>query len=762
MATSNVTQADWDRLYPLPDGQVEAFVQLQESAFNVHEILGLSLDTQAGGETAQQGTNHVDGPAWTVDELRASLADLAASKVGPVQLLDVDPFIQHLTTLQSNVTACHELETKLDAASSLVGSLRTHHAHLVDRSAPVRQAADRLVREKQAAATVAREIESHLAKFAFLDEFSAYVATATPTDAQFATMLDRADDCMQFLVAHPHFTDAALFHERFLQCMRTTLHAARDWIIAQIEAAAPAARDDAHAAAAAGVSDVESPVVAEVLLSDASVALLTAAHTAPGASRVRDTCVAVAPALSAIEARCRHYPEFDVVRRECVQAHVNARAAVGEVVVTALVEQLDAAARAGVNIVTVLSVALSSLFAMIEEEQGLASILLSPSYQTEIHPLVIILAAPLAAFFKPALASEHDLASLSDVCRLLLKPRGDDEFVDTPASLTPLAALLRDAQLQITQAAHVQLHQALSRARDFDADVSSVVASLTAILDAVHGVIPHKTFKYLVHEAVPAAVARIAVAAPSARMRAPSVDAARGGALTIDTALARGEEAPLQANAYEASLFQVGLLVELRTHLRAWPEVADLKPAVSDVSTGSTTAGLLGSLWSLGRGSEMDDDPSDLAVVEAEVDRVAAAFVADRAHACTARLKAWLIKASAAPAAAAAGATEDGSRGPTPVAGEWTSQDATLALYQQWHDAVDAELRATVRAAAQYVADASVRNGQLLDPVRESVAQIYGMFRSQVMALFGASGAGPLAAVMMTTEECALWLRDAR
>ncbi|KAI9151168.1 Golgi transport complex subunit 3 [Blastocladiella emersonii ATCC 22665] len=763
---------DWDRLVPLDDAQVDVFLALEEVAVDPAFVFGLAPTDKNAAQQSQS----------SADQLLDDMEALALSKVAASPLPESHPLCVHARALVANVDACRALTGQLASTGTLLDTIESRFDSLQATHGVLRDATDRLMRDKGEVERIAREIETHLGHFAFLEDFAQWVNQSPlplePAET-LAAPLARADECMAFMAANSHFTDAALYHARFRQCMTKAMTAVRNHVVGVVRGLARSPPDLLTAAGVSGSGsggdvgstspklDLQSILPSPSASSpaqqhrgaDAVVSLMAVVQTAPWALTFRAACTAAGPIMRELTSRCVDHPEYHALRAECVNAYLTTRHQIVGPIVDALVHCLEVGMT---DVVEQLSVGLPCLASLIDDEFALFDVLFSSAHRADAQPLIDFLVRPVDAFFRPRVAAETDLAVLAELSHTLAAAQGNNSGSDQHPLL---ADLLAEARRHLLERIQSQLAHTFG-GPEVQRYHPSMLDSTAALLRyASHG-LPAVLVQRLAHSAVlTELLPRLQSLSQSIPAPATLVAAAGQGKLSIQTASSPAVLSGDAAGLLDLQLSRVRELFRLATAVDEIPGIdAYITPherllanARADSVASSSSSSLLDSVLSLATGSSpasaptRDADVDIRAAVHAALIRARDELVLDRVHATTQPLKRWLVRAAAL--------------GPNlivdPAAAPWAALDATIRVAAEWRESTEPALRETAARIDAYLNDlpAAARAGVAV-PVVDGIARVYRDYYVQVARIHGTAEAGMWEAAVMAPDACLAWLRQ--
>ncbi|KAI9219871.1 hypothetical protein BC828DRAFT_384981 [Blastocladiella britannica] len=762
MTTTTPTPADWDRQVPLPDALVDLFLSLEESAVDPFHVLGLTIKYNDDGAN--------DTPPDPMQAVAAQLATLAMAKVAPAPL-DVDhPWRQHEGLLERNTADVTQLSDHLHTAARTLTNLGQHADRFLSTHAVLREATERVLREKAEVDRIAGEINAHLAHFGYLEEFAHFVAQSPmpfhdPPGVTAA--LGRADASLEFLAANSHFTDAALYAARFRQCMTRAMIALRNHVVSRLRDLPP----PLPPVSAMVVTAAETGEAQKMAVADACIGLLAAQESSPWALEFRATCMELAPIAHQLVSRCEGHPEYHALRMECVTAYLGIRwTAVGPTM-DAVLELLGN----DISLVDQIEIALASLSTLVTDEQDLCATLFGQDSVADLAPLLTNVANPIYTRFRQRVLSTLDLSVLASICRLFhTDPDGvaiDNSDAIGRAARACLLSLLSDTQTQLIYRGQ---HRLGTTAPAGTTNYSSAMAdALISVLAAFDGSVPVASLRSLAGDAVRDLVSRISTTSKAVPPSLSSPLSVRSGLAVMTTGAP-----PLAGDVtlLEVQLFRIRELWRLLEAVkntkaldRSDDDSARLHRRTGAAGGGSvhgSSLSILGSVLSLanlGGPAVADEDltngtgPGSIAgVLEVALARARDEFLLDRVHSCTYQLKRWLVRA------AAVGTVDSKVMA-------WAHPDAVIKLTNEWQLATESEMQGTVIQVSVYLGDLLAARSSVLGALVDGVVVVYRDFYSQVSKVFGRpsrttdpnSGAASFMAAFMSVDGCAQWMQSA-
>lgn len=153
------------------------------------------------------------------------LAELESARSNQTE----EKFRQYGAVLQAHLDASDELLAKIQELLSLFERLKQQHTTVSTRTAALHTTCERLVSEREALVGMAEAIRGKLTYFDELDkvakQFSA--ASVNLNGGDLLPLLQKLDDCIGYVSAHPQYADAGSYATRFRQLQSRALAAVR-------------------------------------------------------------------------------------------------------------------------------------------------------------------------------------------------------------------------------------------------------------------------------------------------------------------------------------------------------------------------------------------------------------------------------------------------------------------------------------------------------------------------------------------------------
>jgi len=226
----------WERLAVLTESQQAALDQISEHCSEravPQHIADQATDT---GPTDGSSGAAANGGRASEDFENAVLhnsaqfyrwhSELEATRTSETE----EKFRTHARALQGHLTACQELQAKVDETLEFFGTLKLQHHEVAAKTRQLHDGCQQLVAEKDALADFAGALRR---KLAFFDELEAvgsrfHGSSAPSVDSEaFLTLLARLDDSLAFVAAHPQYADAAAYAGKFRALQQRALSAVR-------------------------------------------------------------------------------------------------------------------------------------------------------------------------------------------------------------------------------------------------------------------------------------------------------------------------------------------------------------------------------------------------------------------------------------------------------------------------------------------------------------------------------------------------------
>jgi hypothetical protein len=234
-------------------------------------------------------------------------------------------FQRHAAVLDDRLAACDGLLATLDEALDVCGRLRDDHRAVAHRTSALHTTCQRLVAEREAVTSAAAAIAAKLAFFDELERVGAELGAAgAGADAAGALpLLQRLDDCLEYVAAHPQYADAAAYSLKFRQLQARALGAVRGRVggaLRAAAAAAQAAQREAAAAQAGAAAAAPPPAGAAAAGDGGETALLYIRFRAAAEPALQGL-------LAGVEARAGGSADYGRLLRDCQALYCEARLA---------------------------------------------------------------------------------------------------------------------------------------------------------------------------------------------------------------------------------------------------------------------------------------------------------------------------------------------------------------------------------------------------------------------------------------------------
>ncbi|KAI8973751.1 Sec34-like family-domain-containing protein [Mycotypha africana] len=149
-----------------------------------------------------------------------------------------DVYQNHLSTVLLYQNVCEEFLEDLKATCQLFDDLKENYSFVDLRTRSIQEACETLLKEQERLTHVADGLSSRLAYFNQLE--SVVKLFNSPGEdiclkPEFIPMLDKLDECINYMQEHPEFRDAELYHMRFRQCMTRGITLIKMYVVSTIK-----------------------------------------------------------------------------------------------------------------------------------------------------------------------------------------------------------------------------------------------------------------------------------------------------------------------------------------------------------------------------------------------------------------------------------------------------------------------------------------------------------------------------------------------
>ncbi|KXS13586.1 Sec34-domain-containing protein [Gonapodya prolifera JEL478] len=223
-----------------------------------------------------------------------------------------DVYRSHLATLNLYLSACDNILWSLEHTSSLLSQLSTNYSSVQSKTRALQEACERLLEEQTELSEVEREIVDRLRFFDDLETISRQLSMSGDIFSRFLAMLERLDECLEFMEAHANYLEADLYRLRFRQCLTRSMSMIKLQFLSEIQklVSSDGARLGTTVASSRPTSDIQGPS------EDLHIYL-----------KFRASAMRLRPLIQELERRVPSNKEYLSLLRECYATYFSVRLA---------------------------------------------------------------------------------------------------------------------------------------------------------------------------------------------------------------------------------------------------------------------------------------------------------------------------------------------------------------------------------------------------------------------------------------------------
>ncbi|KAI8930236.1 Sec34-like family-domain-containing protein [Entophlyctis helioformis] len=216
-----------------------------------------------------------------------------------------DIYRAYLATMRGYRQATVEILSKTEETHAFLDDLERNYNFVEEKTKGLQQACETLLDEQTHLISVAEELAAKLAYFNELDPITKMLSAPGETivmDDKFGPMLQKLDQCLAFVLDHPHYKDAEVYRMRYRQCMTRCMTLIKMHFVDNIRALQNDIREKL-----AG-RQTHEPLAANMQLTLFYVKFRTQALKVKGL-------------IAEVEERCSRHAEYLALLRDCFSAY---------------------------------------------------------------------------------------------------------------------------------------------------------------------------------------------------------------------------------------------------------------------------------------------------------------------------------------------------------------------------------------------------------------------------------------------------------
>ncbi|KAL7751393.1 Golgi transport complex subunit 3 [Sorochytrium milnesiophthora] len=455
-AAAAAARVDWDKELTLQDAQIDVYLALQKHCSDASNVRTVTTPTSTNTGVAQSHSppslTRRQSPEEAVQITRQrrfslllqlssdsslpppSAASFDGLPIGddpvdelgkPLVIENPQQFLEWFAALEEQMEqdndrvfedqllllrkASHKFDAMADAvdqAIAQVQALKENHTSATQALKAMQGLSSKYQKEELSVREVATELERQLAYFASLESITQTLNAPGAGDSivqrsDFPDLLQRIDECLEFLEQNPRYKESALYAMRYRQCMTKSLTLVKNYFSQALRTTITTSMQSA--------STVPLSTDTAALMLSPSVT-----HTHLYVT-FRALATRLKSLISCIETRCVRHPEYNALANDCRRMYVNSRRQVIPELVNTQVGRIGKAETGKLQFMRTSAGYLQAVCA----DEYLLYYQFFDAGCADLDDFLHQLSSGLYDRLRPMILQEPSIELLSDICRLI-------------------------------------------------------------------------------------------------------------------------------------------------------------------------------------------------------------------------------------------------------------------------------------------------------------------------------------------------------
>ncbi|CAG7838121.1 unnamed protein product [Allacma fusca] len=337
-----------------------------------------------------------------------------------------------------------ETEKLLSHVQGSLDELRTlqdNYHYVSNKTNSLHNSCQQLIEEQSKLETVSKEVESSLNHFLYLDRIASKLNSPSllvTSDAFFA-LLEQIDTCLSFMVHNPSFKESSTYAAKYKHCLNRAISTIKTYVTKSLQET---------------TNVVTAAVQAQSKSEDSAVFPIIYGKFAAGIAKLKRIFVEV-------DNRRTGWPEYGELFQEIQQAFFKERSNLLNGSVYAMVGELAAKGKTGVDLCLTVRTGCSFCIHICQDEFRLYGDFFNPSYTVHFDEFMERLCTPLYDTLRPLIIKIQHLETLAELCTILRVEMLDEQASTSPQGLASFVRiveqLLQDTQERLVYRAHIYI-----------------------------------------------------------------------------------------------------------------------------------------------------------------------------------------------------------------------------------------------------------------------------------------------------------------
>ncbi|CAO3654870.1 unnamed protein product [Mucor hiemalis] len=315
-----------------------------------------------------------------------------------------DVYRNHLSIVDLYQKACDEFLVDLKATCQLFDDLEKDYSFVDLRTKSIQQACENLLDEQHRLTRLADGLAERLAYFNELEPIAKLFNSSVDDiclHPNFIPMLDKIDNCIEYMQEHQQYRDSELYLMRFRQCMTKGITSIKMYVVSKIK-------------------NLGYEVYKQVNTKDATMGKQMTMYYV----KFKTIAPTIKSLTAQVEKRCEGHKEYQSLYEDMIHAYFQTRQQLLGPLLSKKIQQL------GPNDKDLLGFAKNGcayMMSLCSDEYNLFHNFFQKTGEQELYNYLDLLTSYLYDYLRPRIIHENDIATLSELCNVFLMYVMQDE-----------------------------------------------------------------------------------------------------------------------------------------------------------------------------------------------------------------------------------------------------------------------------------------------------------------------------------------------